>query len=194
MNSLAHAHLSGNNSELLFGNFIADAVKGNAALKYKDDVLAGIVLHRKIDTFTDAHPIHKKSRDTIRQDFGKFSGIVVDIYYDHFLAKQWEMFSDIPLEKYTSNVYKLLSKRFLLLPNKTKRILPFMISQNWLLNYANFTGLENVFYGMNRRTNYLSGMHNAVEVLKKNYAGLNSDFNSFYPQLMEYAENSIEKS
>ena len=194
MNFLAHAHLSGNNHNILFGNFIADAVKGNASLKYEGEVLAGITLHRKIDTFTDTHTIHKQSRNLIRSNFGKFSGIVVDIYYDHFLAKQWDAFSDTPLEKYTSNVYKLLSKKFLLLPNQTKKILPFMIAQNWLLNYANFNGLENVFYGMNRRTKHLSGMQNAVVVLKKNYAELNSDFNTFYPQLMEYAERAMEKS
>ncbi len=188
MNFLAHAHLSGDNTNLLFGNFIADAVKGDASVRYKDDILAGITLHRQIDTFTDAHPVHKKSRDLIRQDFGKYSGIVVDIYYDHFLAKQWEQFCNRSLERYTLWVYKQVSKRFLLLPGRTKRILPFMISQNWLLNYANYEGLENIFCGMDRRTKYVSGMNNAVEVLKQHYSELNNDFNAFYPQLMEYVE------
>ena len=188
MNFLAHAHLSGKNSDLLFGNFIADAVKGNASLKYKDGILAGITLHRQIDTFTDTHPIHKESRDLIRPHFGKFSGIVVDIYYDHFLAKQWDAYSDTPLDQYTSWVYKQVSKRFLQLPNRTKRILPFMISQNWLLNYANYQGLENIFHGMDRRTNYISGMDNAVEVLKINYEPLNTHFNKFYLELMEYVK------
>jgi len=190
MNFLAHVHLSGKNSDLLFGNFIADAVKGNASTKYKDDILAGITLHRQIDTFTDAHIIHKESRDLIRPHFGKFSGIVVDIYYDHFLAKQWNTYSDTPLDQYTRWVYKQVSKRFLQLPIRTKRILPFMISQNWLLNYANYPGLENIFHGMDRRTKYISGMDNAVEVLKTNHEPLNAHFNKFYPELMDYVKKT----
>jgi len=186
MNFLAHAHLSGDNSSIMVGNFMADAVKGNASLKYKDDILKGIVLHRFIDTFTDAHRLHRQSRNLIRTEFGKFSGIVVDIYYDHFLAGNWQMYSHEPLETFTSRLYKELSKRIFILPKHTRYILPFMISQNWLLNYAHFKGLENVFHGMNRRTNYVSGMQNAVQVLKKNYTRLSDDFNNFYPQLLQY--------
>ncbi len=188
MNFLAHAHLSGKNSDLLFGNFIADAVKGDASQKYKDDILKGITLHRKIDTFTDSHPVHKKSRDLIRSDFGKYSGIVVDIFYDHFLANQWESYCAITLLEYTKWVYRQVSKRFFMLPGRTKRILPFMISQNWLLNYANFEGLENVFYGMDRRTKFVSGMQQGVKVLKKHYPLLDKDFNTFYPELMEFVQ------
>ncbi len=191
MNFLAHAHLSGNNSNILVGNFMADAVKGNPALKYKDDILKGIILHRHIDTFTDAHPMHKQSRKLIRNHFGKFSGIVVDIYYDHFLAKNWHQYSDEPLHDFTQMVYKELSKRLLIIPNHTKRILPFMISQNWLLNYANFKGLDNVFRGMDRRTKHISGMQNAVEVLKSNYMLLNDDFNTFYPELMQFVNEMV---
>jgi len=188
MNFLAHVHLSGKNTDLMVGNFIADAVKGNASLKYSGDILKGIMLHRQIDTFTDAHGLHKQSRSLIRSDFGKFSGIVVDIYYDHFLAKNWQTYSDEPLSNFTSRVYKELSKRLFIVPNHTRRILPFMISQNWLLNYANFKGLENVFHGMDRRTKYISGMQNGVEVLKKNYKLLNDDFNGFYPELIHYVD------
>jgi acyl carrier protein phosphodiesterase len=193
MNFLAHAHLSGENSDLLFGNFIADAVKGDASLRYKNDILAGITLHRKIDSYTDSHRVHKNSRDLIRNRFGKYSGIVVDIFYDHFLAKQWENYSQVPLGEYTSWVYKEVSKRFFLLPYRTKRILPFMISQNWLLNYAHFDGLENVFYGMDRRTRFVSGMQHAVDVLKEQYPHLETDFNTFYPELIKYVA-SLKKN
>jgi len=186
MNFLAHVHLSGKNNDIMVGNFIADAVKGNASLKYSGDILKGITLHRQIDSFTDAHWLHRQSRNLIRDDFGKFSGIVVDIYYDHFLAKNWPTYSEVPLSDFTSRVYKELSKRLFIVPNHTKRILPFMISQNWLLNYANYKGLENVFRGMDRRTKYLSGMQNAVPVLKKYYKPLDDDFNEFYPELMQY--------
>ena len=193
MNFLAHAHLSGENTNILFGNFIADAVKGNASTSYKDEILDGITLHRKIDTFTDAHPIHKKSRNLIRSDFGKYSGVVIDIYYDHFLAKQWDVYASVPLKQYTSWVYKQISKKYLLLPNATKRFLPFMISQNWLLNYANYQGLDRIFHGMDRRTKFNSGMSSAVEILKINYEPLKNDFNSFYPELLEYVKKQLGK-
>ncbi len=189
MNFLAHAHLSGKNNDLMVGNFIADAVKGNASLKYSGDILKGITLHRQIDTFTDAHRLHRQSRNLIREDFGKFSGIVVDIYYDHFLAGNWHVYSEEPLGNFTSWVYKELSKRWMIVPGHTKRILPFMISQNWLLNYANFKGLENVFNGMDRRTHYISGMQNAVGVLKKNYQPLQDDFTAFYAELIQYVDS-----
>ena len=192
MNFLAHAHLSGNDNDLMFGNFIADAVKGNAATRYKDQILKGIVLHREIDRFTDNHPVHTESRRLIREDFGKFAGIVVDIFYDHYLAKDWERYADVPLTQFVSHVYKQLTMRFFLLPDKTKRLLPFMISGNWLLNYGRMEGLERVFHGMDRRTGYLSGMQHATAVLLKHYESLQSHFDVFYPHLIAYVEQEME--
>ena len=89
MNFLAHAHLSGENDEILFGNFIADAVKGKQMEKYETDVQAGIRLHRQIDTFTDNHAVVRRSVNRVRSEYGRYSGVVMDIYYDHFLAKDW---------------------------------------------------------------------------------------------------------
>ncbi len=193
MNFLAHAHLSNDNDEILFGNMIADAVKGDASQNFSGDILKGITLHREIDTFTDSHPVHKESRDLIRTYFGKFSGIVVDIFYDHFLAVNWNSFSETPLKSFTSHVYKTLSKRFFMLPARTKRLLPFMISQDWLANYANFDGLQNIFYGMDRRTKFISGMKNSPDVLKKHYKILNAHFNEFYPELIEFTTLKIQE-
>jgi acyl carrier protein phosphodiesterase len=194
MNFLAHAHLSGNNDEILFGNFIADAVKGNPAIKYEGHILKGIIIHRKIDVFTDNHEIHKNSRNLIRENFGKFSGIVVDIFYDHFLAANWSKYSTVLLKDFTSHVYFQLTKRFFMLPYKTKRLLPFMISQNWLLNYSNFEGLDNVFYGMDKRTGFKSNMKNATITLKKHYDKLKVDFEMFYPELIGFVNNNIDIS
>jgi len=186
MNFLAHAHLSGNDEDILFGNLIADSVKGNASIKYSGNILTGITLHRLIDSFTDNHPVHKKSRNIIRGDFGKFSGIVVDLYYDHFLAANWHRFSDEQLKFFTSRVYRMLSKRFFMLPARSKRILPFMISQDWLANYANFDGMENILYGMDKRTGFRSGMKDAVKPLRKHYSELEKDFFEFYDELSSY--------
>ncbi len=194
MNFLAHAHLSGDNDALLFGNFVADSVKGNELNRYHQEVKNGIVLHRKIDRFTDMHPVVSGSKDKIRRHFGLYSGIVVDIFYDHFLAANWNLFSPVELSEFSTNVYKILAKRFLLLPPRTLRILPFLIAQNWLSSYANLTDLKRVFYGMDRRTRFRSGMSGAVEVLQQNYKSLEKDFFLFYPELIKYVNKQPEKS
>ncbi len=186
MNFLAHAHLSGENEDILFGNFVADAVKGNEVMNFEGDIRQGIRLHRKIDVFTDRHEVFRKSVARIRDAYGKYSGIVIDIYYDHFLAKNWNGFHREPLPLFAGHVYSILLDRYDLLPQKTKRLLPFLITQNWLVGYAAFDGLARVFYGMDRRTGFRSGMKTAVEELKENYDDLYSDFNVFYPGLQEY--------
>ncbi len=191
MNFLAHAHLSQENEDVIFGNFIADSVKGRSYLKFRKDIIVGILLHRDIDAFTDRHEIVKKSKATVREHFGRYSGIVVDIYYDHFLARNWEYYHNDELTRYSTKVYLILAKRFLLLPARVKRILPFLIGQNWLSGYANLKDLKRVFNGMDRRTGYISGMDKAVDVLEKNYDSLYLDFKEFYGELEKYAEQRI---
>ena len=193
MNFLAHAHLSGNNDDILFGNFIADAVKGNRFKEYEDEVQTGIKLHRRIDSYTDSHEIFKNSLGRIRKDFGKFSGIVVDIYYDHFLAKNWADYDETKLTDFASQVYHILQHRYEILPEHTKRLLPFLVTQNWLVGYANLIDLKLVFYGMDRRTGFKSGMTKAVDVLEKNYEGLLVDFQEFYPQLSNYSATMLNE-
>jgi acyl carrier protein phosphodiesterase len=191
MNFLAHVHLSQDNEDVIFGNFIADAIKGKSYLVYRNDIVTGILLHRDIDTFTDRHVIVKRSRNRIREHFGKFSGIVVDIYYDHFLARNWYKYHNQELARYSSYIYMILAKRFLLLPNRTKRLLPFLIGQNWLVGYANFVDLDRVFGGMNRRTGRISGMENAVKILRENYDYLYLDFVEFYSELESYSRHRL---
>ncbi|MBE0650833.1 MAG: DUF479 domain-containing protein [Bacteroidales bacterium] len=189
MNFLAHAHLSGENSELLVGNMIADAVKGNQISLYPELVRQGILLHRKIDTFTDSHPCVKRSKDTIREEAGRYSGVVVDIYYDHFLSRQWTDFSDVPLDEFTVSVYRILGNHSYLLPARVKRMMPYMIAQNWLNGYANLEDLRRIFYGMDRRTKLHSGMSRAVQILVAHYDSLKKDFEDFYPEMIDFAKS-----
>ncbi len=191
MNFLAHAHLSGDNDNIVFGNFIADSVKGKSYNGFHKEIMIGILLHREIDTFTDHHPIARNSRELIRDNYGKYSGIVVDIYYDHFLARNWEDYYETELSKYSAQVYLILAKRFLILPKRIKRLLPFLIGQNWLSGYANFIDLNRVFKGMDRRTEYLSGMGNAVNILEDNYDMLYNDFRLFYKELESFSKTRL---
>lgn len=192
MNFLAHAHLSGSNKDVLLGNFIADAVKGRKWLSYRQDIQTGILLHRQIDTFTDNHELFKQSVNRVRKDFGRYSGIVMDIFYDHFLARNWQNYHEDELAVFASYVYGILTRNLLILPNRTKKLLPFLVSQNWLTSYAEFEGLKQVFYGMDRRTGRISGMNNAVQTLIENYDELYTDFISFYPQLIDFSKESLD--
>lgn len=190
MNFLAHAHLSGKNEELLIGNLIADAVKGNQTSLYPKKVAQGILLHRQIDTFTDSHPTVLKSKNTIRDRAGRYSGVVVDIYYDHFLARMWDQFSKIPLDQFTASAYHVLGDYSNLLPARVKRMLPYMIAQNWLNGYANLEELRRIFYGMDRRTKFVSGMRWAVDTLEYYYDTLKADFEIFYPELIAFTDKA----
>jgi acyl carrier protein phosphodiesterase len=193
MNFLAHAYLSGNNKEILLGNFVADAVKGNGWQKYPLDIQTGMKLHRLIDVYTDRHPVFKRSLGRIRSSFGKYSGIVVDIYYDHFLANNWSDYSAAGLAEYADHVYQILQNNYEILPERTKRMLPYLVSLNWLVGYATLPELNLVFYGMDRRTGLKSGMSNAVEVLKENYTDLKSDFTAYFPELITYSQTELER-
>jgi acyl carrier protein phosphodiesterase len=192
MNFLAHAHLSGSNKDVLLGNFIADAVKGKKWLEYRQDIQTGILLHRQIDTFTDNHKLFKQSVKRVRKDFGRYTGIVMDIFYDHFLARNWQNYHEDELAVFAAHVYGILTRNVFILPNRTKRLLPFLISQNWLTSYAEFEGLKQVFYGIDRRTGRISGMDKAVESLVRNYDELFTDFATFYPQLIDFSKESLD--
>ncbi len=189
MNFLAHLYLSPDDEDILLGNFIADAVKGKTFDNYKQSVKNGILLHRKIDKYTDNHPIFKKSSKRLNGKYRKYSGVIVDIFYDHFLAANWHNYSDVKIEEFVSKAYGILIKNILFLPKKSKRILPFMITQNWLVNYANFKGLQRVFNGMSQRTPFNSGMESAVNDLKKDYELYEKEFSEFFPEIIEYVKD-----
>ncbi len=183
MNFLAHLYLSTPKQDFLLGNFVADAIKGKKQEMLSGAYADGIAFHHFIDDFTDQHEVNSQMRQHLRGHFHKFSGVVLDIYYDHFLAKKWDLYSEVPLWDYSREVYLLCLKRLEKLPEKTQYILPYMVSGNWLYNYANFHGMQRVFRGMSRRTRFKSGMENAVEVLKMQYSGIEEAFETFFPKL-----------
>ena len=194
MNFLAHAFLSGDDDEILIGNFIADAVKGNRLERFNNVVREGISLHRKIDSFTDHHPVFIRSKHRIQEEYGKFSGVVIDIYYDHFLALDWDIYSDNELSEFALHVYDLMLRNYTLLPARSKRILPYMVIHNWLVGYSRFKDLQWVFNGMSRRSRkYNSGMEGAVESLRKHYSAFHEDFKEFFPEMIVYAKDLREE-
>ena len=176
MNYLAHILLSGTNPDVMIGNFIADSIKGSKYDTYPLGIQKGILLHRQIDSTTDAHPAFRKSTKRLHKNYGHYSGIIVDIFYDHFLAKNWSEFSDIPLADYIQSFYKLLLDNFDILPENIQKMAPIMMDGNWLLNYADLDGIDRVLAGMNRRTKNRSGMDTAGQELKEFYTLFEADF------------------
>ncbi len=191
MNYLAHIYLSGEDDNLKIGNFIADSIKGKKYLSYPLDIQNGIVLHRAIDTFTDAHPTVRKSVHRLFPEYSHYSAVIVDILYDHYLAANWEDFSDIPLEDYVADFYQLLTNRYSILPKRVQQFLPYMIEDNWLLSYASIEGIGKILFQMNRRTQNKSRMNLAVKELELYYDLFEAEFRSFFPELELYVAHKI---
>lgn len=188
MNFLAHLYLSGQDPDMIVGNFIADMVKGQQINGYDPAVVQGIQLHRQIDGFTDAHPVFLQSKERLRKNYRLYAGVVVDMYYDHFLAKNWERFSALRLGDFVDSAYAILEDRRAILPGRARFVLPYMISHNWLVNYADLDSLKKNFGGMARRTPYESGMEHAVDDLRKHYAKFEAEFFLFFPELVGYVK------
>jgi acyl carrier protein phosphodiesterase len=193
MNFLAHLFLSGDDEEIIIGNFIADHVKGKAFLDFSDGIRAGILFHRQIDLFTDTHPYFLESKKRLGLKYRKYAGVVTDMFYDHFLATDWEIYSHEDIDRFTRRMYAVVMKKFFILPAKTKRILPFMARDNWLKNYGTFEGLERALQGMDKRTPFESLMGEAVEDLRKEYGLYHHEFNLFFPEMIRFAaEKRVE--
>ncbi|KAF0199053.1 MAG: hypothetical protein FD166_678 [Bacteroidetes bacterium] len=184
MNFLAHLYLSGENREVIIGNFIADHVKGNKIMTYSPGVRAGILLHRAIDQFTDNHPVVKLAVERLRPDFRKYAGVVVDMYFDHFLSNGWNSWSEEPLRSFTERMYSIIIASTGILPPRTMHMIPYMMNHDWLGNYGNFEGLNRALTGMARRTPFYSNMETAAERLKQDYDFFEESFDVFFPQLI----------
>jgi acyl carrier protein phosphodiesterase len=192
MNFLAHIYLSFNDDEVTIGNFIADSIRGNKYKHLPDNVQKGILLHRYIDTFTDAHPTVRQSTKRLHKNYSHYSGVIVDIFYDHFLAKNWKDYSDIPLADFVDNFYKILETNYTILPEKIKHMMPYMISDNWILNYANLEGIDQVLNGMNRRTKNISKMNFAILDLEKHYDEFEKEFSLFFQELIDFSKQKYK--
>ncbi|WP_430908002.1 ACP phosphodiesterase [Maribacter sp. 2-571] len=188
MNFLAHIYLSFDDDAIAIGNFVADSIRGNKFKHLPKRVQQGIFLHREIDTFTDSHPIPKKSSKRLHKNYSHYSRIIVDIYYDHFLAKNWDRYSDIPLADFVERFYDLLEDRYDLLPDGVKRFMPYMIADNWLFNYSNMEGISRTLNGMDRRTKNKSKMNFAIVDLEEHYPAFEAEFTEFFEALRTFAK------
>ena len=186
MNFLGHFYLSGSSESLLVGNYIADMIKGKQYLNYPKPISRGILMHREIDTFTDKHPVFRQSKRRLSSQYNHYSGVIVDMFYDHFLAKNWDQYSDIPLDVYAGKTYEILEQHFNIIPEKGQHLFRYMKTNNWLVRYAKTSGLQLALTGMASRTRFPSGMETAVENLHKYYERYESEFGEFFNEAIDH--------
>jgi len=192
MNYLAHLFLSGNNEEIIVGNFIGDFVKGQDTELYSEMIKKGIIVHRYIDSFTDSNMIVRLSKSRIKNKYHKYSGIIVDIFYDHFLILSWNNYSNYPLNDYVMHVHKILLKHMDVLPEEVKIIIPSFIKNNWINRYATIGGLKEVLNKMSDRTSLPDETAFAIEVLKSEYKNFETEFSTFFPTLIKYVSDTFD--
>lgn len=193
MNYLAHIYLSGENEFIKIGNFMADSIRGKQYQEFPIDIQKGILLHRAIDSFTDSHEIYRKSKHRLHTKYGHYSGVIMDIFYDHFLAKNWKKYHHINLAAYTEEFYKSLQNNYDILTEKTKNQLPYMIDRNWLLSYSTLGGLEIILFQMDYRTHNRVNMQESIVELEQFYSEFENEFTLFFNELTIFSENKLKE-
>jgi acyl carrier protein phosphodiesterase len=187
MNFLAHIYLSGDNDELKIGNFVADGIHGKPH-DFPLGVQKGIVLHRAIDSYTDAHPIFRQGTKRLHAAYHHYAGVIMDIFYDHFLAKNWANYSAIPLEDYAAGFYKLLDDNYDILPERSKGMIPHMTKYNWLVTYADIEGIARTLTQMDQRTKNASNMRFSVKELVEYYEMFEAEFTQFFEEIQAFVK------
>jgi acyl carrier protein phosphodiesterase len=189
MNYLAHAFLSNNNEEHLVGNFIADHLRGNQFGDYSAGIIEGIHLHRKIDTFTDAHPEFKKAKRYFYNGFEKYSGVLVDIYFDHLLAKNFSTYSAISLQDFSSKVYQVYTNHQHLLPLGSSRFLEYVIKNNIYVSYADPKGIETVLYHLSQRIKHGVQLDQSILLFRQHEKELRLAFTTFFKDILSFTRS-----
>ena len=193
MNFLAHVYLSGTNDHLKIGNFMADGIHGKNFDEFPIDVQKGIRLHREIDSYTDFHLIFRQSKHRLHERYGHYSGVIIDIFYDHFLAKNFSIYSKVPLEEFVQDFYKVLDENFEILTPRFKSILPVLKQENWFLLYATVEGLTHILYMMDRRTKLRSKMQFSIEELVLFYNDFETEFTLFFAEMQIFVARKMNE-
>ena len=189
LNYLAHIFLSGSDSQIQIGNFIGDFVKGNKLNAYPDRIRKGIVLHRKIDSYTDSHPVVRETIAILRPAFGRYSGIVADMYFDYFLAINFYNYaSQKSLRTFAFRFYFHTLINYRHLPDRVKGFIFHFISTNRLERYSTLYGLKNSLIIMANHKVSAIKPEKTIEFLVDNHTDLEKLFHQFFPNLIEFVK------
>jgi len=188
MNFLAHAFLARDDADLMLGSLMGDFVKGPLDDRYGPAITRGLILHRSVDTYTDSHALVARSRARVGPARRRYAGILVDLFYDHYLARNWSEYTTVPLDRFTDSVYANLLTRSHLLPERPQRIAPHMARTDWLGSYRDTAAVGEALDRIGSRLKRGNGLLGSVEDLVENYAGLEQDFRAFFPEAMRFAQ------
>jgi acyl carrier protein phosphodiesterase len=192
MNFLAHAYLSFGDPKILIGNFIGDFVRGPVEDNFEPKIVAGIHLHREIDMFTDLHPVVKEAQIILRPEYGRYSVVITDMYFDYFLGRYWNNYHDKPLKVFAQEVYSILDNNRGILPKNFLQSFEYMKQYNWLYEYSKLEGIKNALIGMSKRARFESKMETAHLFLDKHHEYLRFHFGDFFEDLVAYSKKRIE--
>lgn len=190
MNFLFHMHLSGNDPELLVGNFMGDFVKGPLGDTYPPRITQGLVLHRKIDSFAQRDASFQASRLRMSPHFGLYRGVLVDIFYDHLLAKDWNTWSDVPLPDYISLTRSIIERHLAIMPKRLQEFVPVIFSE-LLPSYGSYSGIESALRRMSGRVRRPNPLAEGITELKLHYKELENDFGRFIVAIQQYSTEYI---
>ena len=189
MNYLAHCWLARHTDEALLGGLLGDFVRGNAALAdWPEPIRAEIIRHRRIDAYTDAHPQVVAAR-ALFGELRRYAGIVLDVYFDHRLARDWPRCNDTPLEDFTARGYRVLREYRAVLPPRLRRIAPVMAAHDWLGGYADRDGVDGVVRGISSRlSRNADKLVDCLPILRTHEREIDAAFERFFPELIVAAE------
>lgn len=191
LNYLAHIFLSGTDSQVKIGNFIGDFVKGNQLNSQPSCIRSGIVLHRKIDSFTDSHPVVIEIIGMLRPVFGRYSGIIVDMYFDYFLAVSFFDYAGVRLSTFAFRFYVDLLFYYKYLPVRVKRFVFHFIATNRLKRYSTLEGLKSSLQIMSNHKIPAIEPDKTIDFLIQNHDELEDKFHQFFPDLIQFVKSEF---
>lgn len=191
MNFLFHLHLSGNDPDILTGNLMGDFVKGRIGDEYPPRLRSGIVLHRRIDSFAQNNALFRRSRERIDPAYGLWRGVLVDLFYDHFLAVEWERWSPEPIDAYLDRARWIVEANRDYLPVRMQEVVP-VIFEILIPSYCEVDGIGLALERMSRRVRRTNPLAGGEKELSHHYAGLRDDFRSFIPEIRQLAADFLD--
>jgi acyl carrier protein phosphodiesterase len=191
MNFLFHMLLSGDDEQILAGNFMGDFVKGPLADRFPERIRQGITLHRRIDSFASRDDLFQQSRRRLDPQYGLYRGVLVDLFYDHFLVVEWNNWSDEPFDEYLARSRSIIEGQRVDLPERLQGLVPTIFGE-LLPSYGTVAGIARAFERMSRRVVRENPLAGAESQLELNYDGLLADFRGFMPLVRRFAADFIE--
>lgn len=190
MNYLAHIYLARHSDDAMLGALLGDFVKPHAGLAYSGEIDAEILTHRKVDSFTDSHPLVLQARQLFEGPSRRYAGILLDVYYDHVLAVSWDRYAEVPLRDFIARFYRVLARRAAVLPPRLAQAAPRMIEQDWLGSYADYAGVEIAVRRISTRLSRNGHlMRDGLADLARHHEELAAGFHAFFPELIAFVED-----